>query len=328
MARVDTQADQDLAAAADSTPLKEKRFLPFRVILLATLLFGLNAWTVRHLGSGLREFATVNSFLAFVGIALGWIEVRNADNLRAGFGRILKRTVDGPVLAALYLVTIVGTSFISSVTVIADGDSGGSVLFLTAEGNKRCEDCSGEPLDGPSGVVRYVRLTSIFGRPYYLEASGYQRKGFALYPWTGATISLSTDLVRLPTIVLRVPYSLHSSLAGGKIVLDFESPSGSFEIPMQAGRASAQLGPPAAIPEGWRREWRSELRTLDNVPDALREQFFRNWLNPIRNEQIPVLVPAQRIQVSYVTAAGKEVVRQQLVVGWEPLQEVILIPRE
>jgi hypothetical protein len=325
---VDTQADQDLTVAGDDTPPKDKRLLPLRVILLATLLFGLNAWTVRHLGSGLREFATVNSFLAFVGIVLGWIEARNADELRASFGRILKRMVDGPVLAALYLVTIVGTSLISSITVIADGRSGGSTLFLTAEGSKRCEDCAGELLEGPSGVVPYVRFTSIFGRSYYLEASGYQRKGFTLYPWSGATISLSTDLVRLPTIVLRIPYSLHGSLAGGKIVLDFESTGSSFEIPMQAGRAAAQLGPPAAIPEGWRSEWRSELRTLAAVPDALREKIFRNWLDPVRNEQIPDLVPAQRIQVSYVTAANKEVIRQELVVGQEPLQEVILIPRE
>ena len=306
----------------------DKRMLPLRVILLATLLFGLNAWTVRHLGNGLLEIATVNSFLVFVGIALSWIEARNADELRASFGRILKRTVDGPVLAALYLVTIVGTSLISSVTVIADGRSGGSTLFLISQGSERCENCAGESLKGSSGVLRYVRFTSIFGYPYYLEASGYQRKEFTLYPWSGTTISLSADLVRLPTIVLRIPYSLHSSLAGGKIVLDFESAGSSFEIPMQAGRASAQLGPPAPIPENWRREWRSELRTLTNAPDELREIFFRNWLDPVRNEQIPDLVPSQRIRLSYLTAANKVVIRQDLVVGQEPLQEVILIPRE
>jgi hypothetical protein len=300
--------------------------LPLRVVLLATLLFGLNAWTVRHLGSGLREFATVNSFPAFVGIALGWIEARNADELRASFGRILKRTVDAPVLAALYLVTIVGTSLISSVTVIADGRSGGSTLFLTAEGSKRCEHCVGESLEGSSGVVRYVRFTSIFGRPYYLEASGYQRKGFTLYPWSGATISLSADLVRLPTIVLRIPYSLHGSLAGGKIVIAFESTGSRFEIPMEAGRAAAQLGPPATIPENWRSEWRSELRTLTGAPDAVREKIFRNWLDPVRNELIPALVPGQRIQLSYVTAANKEVIQRELVVGQALQQHVILRP--
>ncbi len=325
---MDTQADQHQVTATVNPQPKDKRFLPLRIILLATLLFGLNAWSVRHLGSGLQEFAVVNGFLGFVGIVLGWISQEHADNLRARLAEALKRTVEGPVLAALYLLVLAGTSFISSVSVIADGRSGKATLFLTAEGDTRCQNCAGESLEGPSGVVRYIRLTSIFGRPFYLEASGYQRKGFTLYPWSGAKISLASDLVRLPTIVLRIPHSLHSSLRRGKIVLDFGAPLGRHKIAMSAKRASVQLGPPAAIPEPWRSEWRSELRTLAGVPDALREQFFRNWLNPLRNEKIPHLAPTQRVQVSYVTGAGKIVIAQEFVVGREPLQEVILVSRE
>ena len=323
-----TRENEDSTPVTASARSTRSRFLPLRVALLATLLFGLNAWTVRHLGSGLREFTYVNSFLAFVAVVLGWIDARDTEDFRSGFGRILKRTVDGPVLAALYLVTIAGTSLISSVTVIADGRASAPRLFLTSEGEERCEDCPGELLQGPSGVVRYVRFTSVFGRPYYLEATGYQRKAFTLYPWGGETISLSADLVRLPSIVLRIPYSLHSSLTGGKIVLDIVSSGDSFEIPMRAGRASVQLGPPAAIPEGWRSEWRSALRTLAGVPDELREQFYRNWLRPIRNEAIPALAPMQQIQVRYLTAGNKEVIQQDLVIGWESLQDVVLLPKE
>jgi len=325
---VATKENGDSTTKPAGSRSTQSRFLPLRIALLATLLFGLNEWTVRHLGTGLREFAYVNSFLAFVAVVLGWIDVRDSEDLRSGLSRILRRTVDGPVLAALYLVTIAGTSLVSSVTVIADGRVSDPKLILTSEGVQRCEDCSGKVLKGPNGVVRFVRFTSVFGRPYYLEATGYQRKAFTLYPWSGETISLSADLVRLPTIVLRIPHVLHGSLRGGKIVLDIGSNGGNFEIPMQAGRASVQLGPPAAIPEGWRSEWRSELRTLANAPDALREQFYRNWLMPVRNEAIPAIAPMQQIQVSYVTAGNKEVIQQDLVIGWESLQDVVLIPKE
>lgn len=326
--KMDAQVDKDRSTTTVVAGLREKRFVPLRIILLATLLFGLNAWTIRHLGSGLREFATVNSFIAFVGIVLGWVEASDADDLRARIKQMLKRTIEPSVLVALYLVTLVGTSFISSVTVLADGSGGNSTLFLTKEGSMRCENCTGESLEGSNGIVRFVRFTSIFGRPYYLEASGYQRKSFTLYPWSGATISLTADLVRLPSVILRIPHALHSSLRRGKIVLDFGPPAGRFEIPLSQGRASVQIGPPASIPENWRSEWRSELRTLANMPDAVREKIFRNWLNPIRDERVPDMIPAQRIQVSYVTGAGKEVIRQELVVGPEQLQEVILIPKE
>ncbi len=325
---MDAQVEQDRATPTAVAATRDKRFLPLRVILLATLLFGLNAWTARHLGSGLREFATVNTFLAFVGIVLGWIETSDADKFLERIKQILKRLVETPMLVALYLATLVGTSFVSSVTVLADGSGGDSTLFLTTEGGARCEDCTGESLEGPNGVVRFVRFTSIFGRPYYLEASGYQRKSFTLYPWSGATLSLTADLVRLPTVVLRIPHALHSSLGRGKIVLDFGPPAGRFEISLAQGRAAVQIGPAASIPENWRSEWRSELRTLGNMPDAVREKIFRNWLNPIRNEQVPDPIPAQRIQVSYFTGAGKEVISQELIVGPEPLQEVILIPTE
>jgi len=327
VATMDTETGKGQTTATVNQTTGGKRFLVLRIILLVTLLFGLNAWSIRHLGTDLRDIAIVNTFLAFVGIVLGWIEESEAGRIRAGFSRILKRLVDGQIIAVLYLVSLLGTSFVSSVSVIADGRSGDSTLFLAPEGSKRCADCSGEVLKGPSGVVRFVRLTSIFGHPYYLEASGYQRKGFTLYPWSGKTISLSADLVQLPTIVLRIPHSLHNSLQGGKIVVDFGSPTGSFEIPMKPGRASAQLGPSAIISEGLRNEWRSELRTQIGASEQLREKIYRKWLNPLRSEGMPSPKPAQRIQVRFFTPANKEVINQEIVVGGESLQDVILTPR-
>ena len=112
---MDTQTDKDQTRATVTPGNGGQRFLPLRIILLVTLLFGLNAWSIRHLGTDLREIAIVNTFLAFVGIVLGWIEESEAGRLRAGFGRILKRLVDGQIIAVLYLVSLLGTSFVSSV---------------------------------------------------------------------------------------------------------------------------------------------------------------------------------------------------------------------
>lgn len=296
--------------------------LALRVVLLAGLLFGLNAWAVRHIGSDLQEIAVVNGFLGFVALVLGWIEERDAKDLRARVGQILRRAVDAPVLLALYLVVVLGTSLISSVTVMSDGHSGSTTLYLSPEGAPR-DVSSQETLDGPSGVVRYIRVTSMFGRPFYLEADGFLRKSVQIFPWIGETISLSADLQRLPSILLRIPPNLHASLPGGKLLLDLGL-AGTYTIETEAQRAAVQLGPPAAIPETWRREWRSELRTMSNVPDELRESFFRNWLNPIRDEAVPAMAPSQRLQVSFLTRANKEVIRQEVVVGWAPLQDVVL----
>ncbi len=301
--------------------------MAIRVVLLATLLFGLNAWSVRHLGSGLQEFAIVNSFLGFLAIALGWVDSGEAENLRGNVKNVLRRIADAQVLLPLYILTIVGTSLVSSITVLADGVGGATTLHLTAEGQARCAGCPVKSLNGPSGTVRYVRFTSIFGRSFYLEASGYQRRSLTLFPWTGSTISLASDLVRLPSVILRIPPSLHTLLAGGKIVIELEGQETGTEIPTQAGRASVQIGPAVAIPEAWRNEWRSQLRTLGSVPESLRESFFRNWLNPIRNASLPPVAPGQRVIVRFFTTADKEVIRHDFVVGRESLQDVVLVPK-
>lgn len=296
--------------------------LALRVVLLAGLLFGLNAWAVRHIGTGLQEIAVVNGFLGFVALVLSWIEERDAKDLREKVGRMLRRVVDAPVLLALYLVVVLGTSLISSVTVMSDGHSGSTTLHLSPEGAPR-DAASQETLQGPSGVVRYIRVTSLFGRPFYIEAEGFLRKSVQLFPWIGETISLSADLQRLPSIMLRIPPNLHSSLPGGRLLLDLGQ-AGAYTIETNAQQAAVQLGPPAAIPETWRREWRSELRTMSNVPDELREMFFRNWLNPIRDDAVPALAPSQRVWVGFMTRANKEVIRQEVVVGRARLQDVVL----
>lgn len=300
--------------------------LALRVVLLTALLFGLNAWTFTHLGAGLQDFALVNGILGFFAIVLGWIDERDAGSLRASIKGILTRAVEGPVLLALYVAALIGTSLVSSVTVIADGHGGSTTLHLTAEGSERCGSCAGESLDGPGGVVRYVRFTNPFGRSFFLEASGYQRKSVALFPWTGTKISLARDLVQLPTIVVRIPPQLHTSLAGGKVVVEFGPPHGPGEIPTQAGRASIQLGPAAAITDVLRREWRSELRALSTVQDDTREKFFRSWLNPIRDEALPLPVPGQRLPIRFLTQADRDVGGYELVVGRGALQDVALIP--
>lgn len=301
--------------------------LAVRILLLATLLFALNAWSVRHLGSSIGDLAALNGFAGFVILVLGWVEQRQADHWREKVRNTLRHAVDAPVLVCLLLLAILGTSFVSSVTVLADGVNGVTDLHLTAEGRARPAEGNETSLEGPSGMVRFVRFTSIFGRRLYLEAEGYQRRSLTLLPWTGTTVSLASDLVRLPSVLLRVPATLHSLLPGGKLVIEAGGRAGPVEIPLQAGRASVQIGHVAAIPVAWRTEWRSELRTLHEIPESLRESLFRNWLNPFRSESVLEIVPGQQLRVSMVAANGDEIVRQDVIIGREPLQDIALVPR-
>ena len=77
-----------------------------------------------------------------------------------------------------------------------------------------------------------------------------------------------------------------------------------------------------------RSAWRSELRAQPRLTPELREQHFRNWLDPVRNEDAPHPVPGQKLSVRFLTRAEKEIIRQEVVIGLEPYQAILLIPKK
>ena len=125
----------DGGGQAVSNTAGDQRFLSLRIVALAALMFGLSTWSEIHLGIDPLEIAALNGFLASVGIVLGLIEEGVAGRLEASFKAIFLPLLNGQVILALYLITLVGTSLFSSVTVTADGHSGSSRLYLNAQGS-------------------------------------------------------------------------------------------------------------------------------------------------------------------------------------------------
>lgn len=296
--------------------------LQLRIVLLAVLLFAVNAWAVRHLGMGIREFTLVNSFLGFISLAIGVLAKEKEESFLEAARKALARALTLPGLVALYVAAIALTSFISSVTVLAAGVPGTVSTLLTAEGETPDQELR-KPLSGPDGIVRFWTLTSPFGSSFYLLADGYQRHSIQLMPWFGATVRLS-ELQRLPSVLIRVPHQQLGSLDDALLVLNLGDET-RHKIELARGRGSVLLGPDALIPEFSRQNMRSELRTLDSATEPLQEKFFRYWNEPLRDESIANLIPGQEVQASFVTGAGKEVARRHFVVGKTAFQDVLLI---
>jgi hypothetical protein len=297
--------------------------LALRVILLAALLFGLNAWAVRHTGTDISNFAALNCFIMCVTLVLGWIDQQEADSLRGRLNAILRRSVELQVLVPLYILALLGTSLLSSVTVMADGATRSTEVYLTPEGEAR-DEASRRTLSGPSDVVRYLRLTSVFGRPLYIEASGYQRHSFSLKPWIGTSISLRSDLQQLPTLLLRIPLDLLSALNGSRLEVELQGTDAVTKIPLSNEHGSVMIGSAGEIPGAWRQEWRSELSAMQNMQPVLLEGILLKWRKPVRDESVAGLVPGQRVLVRLVTGDGSEYVRQEVVIGREVMQDIAL----
>ena len=296
--------------------------LPLRVVLLAMLLFSVNAWTGRHLGIDLREIAVVNTLLVFFYISIGVLAKEKEEPFRESVRQAFSRALTLPGLLALYIIVIALTSCISSVTILAAGVPGSISTLLSVEGDLP-DERDRKQLQGPDGKVRYWTLTSPFGSSFYLLADGYLRKPIQLLPWIGATIRVS-ELQRLPSILVRIPYQQHGSLQDSELLIRVGA-NEPYRVKLAKNRASLLLGPDTFIPQSSKQNFRSELRTLANAPESLREVFFRNWIEPLRDESGSMLEPGQQVQVSFVTTVGKEVAQKTFTVGKSAFQDVLLI---
>ncbi len=296
-----------------------------RVVLLATLLFAVNAWAIRHLGLGLGEFTVVNTFFGFVYLSIGYLAKGQEESINEAVRRAFARALTIPVLLTICVLALVLTSFLSSVTILAAGQPGSISTRLTAEGHPPDESRKKE-LQGPDGMVQYWTFISPFGSSFYLLADGYLREPVQILPWVGATIRVG-DLTRLPSILLRVPYQHHGSLKDAVLHISPKSLQ-DHTVKLAAQQAAVLLGPETFVPESNQQNWRSELRTLSGVPASLQETFFRNWAEPLHAQSIPALSPGQQVRVTFTTAAGKSVAQKSFTVGPSTFQDVLLINME
>jgi hypothetical protein len=296
-----------------------------RVVLLATILFAVNAWAHHHLGLGLGEFAIANTLLTFVSFSSGFLAKDQQESWKEGLQLAFSRALTLPVLAATSIAVLALTSLVSSVTIFAAGQDGEISMHLTAEGQATNED-SQRLLQGPEGSIRYWTFISPFGSSFYLQAEGYIRQPVHIPPWMGATLRVD-ELTRLPSVLVRVPYQHHASLKNS--VLHISVAAGDdHAVELTGETAAVLLGPGTDVPEANKLNWRSELRTLSDMPESVRESIFRNWVEPHHTKSIPAPSPGQQVRVTFTTGAEKTVAQKSFTIGRSAFQDVLLITTE
>lgn len=293
-----------------------------RLILLALLVALINGWAARHLGVDLRNLSLVNGVTAALGVLLGYLQEPEQKAFAARCRGVLLRFADTTVLACLSLLFLLVSSFVSSVTVLADGTPGNRDLYLSAEGQAR-DAGSERVLAGPDGVERFLRLTTPFGRQFYLEADGYLRHSFDLRPWQGETIRVARDLRPTPTVLLRIPFAAHMHLEGGRLLVAVDG-GPETAVDTAADRGSVMVGRARSVPGPVTEEWRSELRATSGLTDAQTEAVFRRWKAPLRLADTPSLRPEATLDARFVTRSDKVVAERSWTVGADPFQDVLL----
>lgn len=223
------------------------------------------------------------------------------------------------VLLLIYFVILICILSISSIKVYADGQTSHLELHLSAEGS---EKQTSKTLDGPNSIVSFLRFTSPFGISYYLQAPGYQRKSFELYPWFGKRIKLGEDMELTPGILVRLPDHKNKYREGRLIATIGEDTLVHYRLSEEPYGAFI-IGRKMTVSNSWRNEWKNELDEItDN--EQYKSRLINGWADPYFIELKSGIDPGSTILLQFLNRKDSLVAEKEILVSDDPSQNFLM----
>jgi hypothetical protein len=302
--------------------------VPVRVLLLALLILFVNSWFSAHLNVDLKTLLMIEAVAALIAAVRKPLGKDDAKSIDLALRRAVEFLLGTRFLMAAFAILLLGTSLVSSATLFAAGvERVGKVKFC-AEGEPQCAE---RDLRGGDQSLRFIRLTNPFGRPFYLDAQGFRRHSFQLYPWFPKIIRASTDLQRSPSILFRVEYP-HQDLVEGQIRIIDSASGREIAVGRTGGESAALLvGPDGQVPESFTVRWTRQL-AAGGHPAGAHPPAIEAWFNPSRDATV-TLTPGQKIDAYFLDRgqaqqkapfADYAAVARGVIVGGGSPQDVVL----
>lgn len=299
-----------------------------RILFLSILIFIVNSWSLRHIGKDAINVFMANGPLLLIAIFKflwnffqkddGKSDASNGESKLFSWLTVFLRT---PVLVLLFGIILVAGSIVSSVTVMDSGTQDNLSLSLVPEGKQKTKE-NPMQLSGPNDVRKYIKLTSPFGRAFYLEVDGYLRHSFDLYPWVGEKIRIKGDLKISPSVLIRVPESEQMGLSTGKIEVWMDQKK-IAEKKTDINHGAIIVGHNMALPNAFFEKWNLEF-TAKQIPDVTAALSLLRWQQP---EAIRPMVPLEADRKILAKFYVNDMIRAkaEYVVTSDVIQDVRLI---
>lgn len=281
------------------------------VVLLGLIAISI-LWLQHLLGFELEKLGWVAGAATLWALMLSVAEVvdekkalgRLSDPVKQGTRKLFARLSLPIPLAVIGFVLALLMAMISSVTVRAENPNDNSVVSLAAIGkdsNARIDTLSRE-----KPTVRFAPLlTTPFGRPYTIRASGFVPTQLAVYPLTGRDVVPGRDLAPSPSVLFRPFIEGVVALKDGGVFGVSRLRDGRAEqLAIFTPRDSASsflLGEPRPISDALLALWATEA-AAGGARENVRAQLLIGWRRPkrvaIRGELAPrdCLVAEIRLQ--------------------------------
>lgn len=324
--------------------LKSRENLWSRILLLSFFILMVNFWTIHHLGNKAVQLIIANGPLLLITIYNSFYQLLKKQeifNIKDKIRSWLLFFLKPPVLIVLYILFFIAGSLVSSVSVMSSGAADKMTVALNPEGPHQQKQTrtqtiifpeeqskikpENKELNGPNDVVRFIKCTTPFGRPFYLQVEKYVRYSFDLYPWVGKKIRVTKDLTIAPSILIRVPDAARMHLEKGKIVVLYKG-SITAETKTEEHLGSMLVGhyllSPNEINEFIER-WKMELLG-SNITGPPAARCLLAWQQP--KEVIPsiALIPGMTLEAKFFIEKEKPIAKAKFRVGSEKIQDVLL----
>lgn len=228
------------------------------------------------------------------------------------------------ILIILYIAIFTGGNFFSTVKVYSDGVKKNVKIYVAPEGTDH--SCKFETTRGENDKAIFFLTTNPFGKSYYIQADGYLRKSFEVYPWVGKRIRLNDDLRPAPSLYLRLMGPPVEFNKGIFVIKRDEHQIDSIELG-NSNHGALLLGMRRTVLKDWKDRWHMEMTEIvgDSGPE-LRSAILNGWNNYLHYEH-STITPGNLLKVSFVNHHRKILGSIDVIITEDAFQDY-LIPLE
>ncbi len=292
----------------------------FRSVLLAMLFVLLNTWLSVNTGRGLQQYAFVNFTILTFAAAGGLIKRYSGkveENFESKITYVLTFILQIPVLVILWSLFILSALFVSSVTLesrLGAADCEAKLMSIApGRRTKAINECN-----APVTV-----LVNPFGRPFDLEAKGYQTRRIYVYPLRPARINIEKDLTISPTVILRMGEYYMSMKNVLKIKIDYLKQT--IYDDSIGSNWTFILGLDRHIPPEFLDRWLFSLRARE---DLITEKEIYQSLNRWMMDTLFIhanVIPLDTLDIQLIHKfSDKIVMEKKYILGFDIFQDILI----
>lgn len=249
--------------------------LLIRIFILAFFILLLNSWLQTHVENNVFQLLVTNGLLALFSLASLIQKMRNKteqENINNVFRNWLNVLISTPVLTFLFLLLIVSSSFVSSVTIITKDQSSKIEILVLKPGNPNFSK-KGET-GNHSETQSFTLFTNPFGKNFKLKTTGFQDYNFQVFPWLGKKIIIEEDLNVSPTVILRISEGYFSLANKTQVKIYYND---STYTSMLNDKKLIIIGQNKTIPFEYFNSWNFELRARGKDEQATYKNLYSWW---------------------------------------------------